>query len=226
MMTANASYPTASADAARRAMVASQLRTSAVNDPRVVAAMAEVPRERFVGTADPAIAYSDRPLPLVRGREQNAPLATGRLLTAAGIEPGDTVLLVGAAGGYTAAVLARLAKSVVAVESDAALAASAKANLDGIGNVTVVEGDLATGAADHAPYDVLVVDGAVEHLPDALVAQVRVGGRVAAGVIENGVSRLATGVRTTGGFALEAFADIDGVALPGFTRPRGFRFHA
>lgn len=226
MMTANASYPTASADAARRAMVASQLRTSAVNDPRVVATMAEVPRERFVETPDPAIAYSDRPLPLTGGREQNAPLATGRLLTVAEIAPSDKVLLIGAAGGYTAAVLARLARTVVAVESDAALAASAKAALGAIANVTVVEGDLRAGAADHAPYDVLIVDGAVEHLPEGLIAQVKIGGRVAAGLIENGVSRLATGVRTPGGFALEPFADVDSVTLPGFAKPRGFQFQA
>lgn len=210
---------------ARQAMVASQLRTSEVNDPRVVAAMAAVPREEFVGAANAAAAYRDRPLPLGGGRYQNAPLATGRLLTQAAIAPTDNVLLIGAACGYTAAVAARLAGRVVAVEGSAELAAMARSALAGVANVELVEGALVDGAADAGPFDVMIVDGAVEHLPDALVAQVRTGGRVVAGVIDNGVVRLASGVKS-GGFALVPFADIDSVILPGFERPRAFRFPA
>lgn len=211
-------------EAARHAMVVSQLRPSAVTDTRVVLAMAEVERERFVPETFGALAYHDRPLPLGSGRWQNAPLATARLLTAASIAPTDHVLLIGAAGGYAAAVLARLAASVVAVETHAALAAMARDALTGIGNVTVVEGPLADGCASRAPYDVLIVDGAVEELPDALVEQVRPGGRVASGIVERGVTRLASGIRTAGGFGLQPFADIDCVTLPGFERPRGFQF--
>lgn len=212
------------ADNARRAMVVSQLRTSAVNDSRVVAAMADVPRERFMPGEASALAYRDIALPLPGGRTQNSPLATGRLLTEAAIQPGDRVLLIGAAGGYTAAVLARLAAEVVAVESDAELASHARGALVGVTNVELVEGDLAAGAADKAPFDVLIVDGAVEALPDALVAQVRSGGRVAAGIADRGVTRLVAGTRTDGGFAPVPFADIDCVALPGFARPRAFHF--
>lgn len=212
-------------DTARHAMVVSQLRTSAVSDPRVVAAMAEVPRERFVPGESAALAYRDSALPLPGGRTQNMPLATGRLLTEAAIEPSDRVLLIGAAGGYTAAVLAELAVEVVAVESDADLASHARGALTGLSNVTLVEGDLAAGAADKAPYDVLIVDGAVEELPDALVAQVRAGGRIASGVLERGVSRLAAGTHSAGGgFVLLPFADMDCVPLPGFARPRAFHF--
>lgn len=208
---------------ARHAMVASQLRTSAVNDPAIVAAMGAVPRERFVGAANAAVAYCDRPLPLGGGRYQNAPLTTGRLLTQAMIQPTDRVLLIGAASGYTAAVLARIAAHVVAVESDAALAASARSALAGSGNVEVVEGPLNAGAGTSDPFDVLVVDGAVERLPDALLDQLRTGGRVVSGVVDNGVVRLASGVKSAG-FALVPFADIDAVALPGFDAPRAFQF--
>ncbi len=208
---------------ARHAMVASQLRTSAVNDSAVVAAMAAVPREDYVGAANAATAYCDRPLPLGGGRFQNAPLTTGRLLTQAAIQPTDRVLLIGAGRGYTAAVLARLARQVVAVESDADLAAAARPALAGFANVTLVEGSLAVGTADMEPFDVLIVDGAIEHLPDALVDQVRAGGRVACGILDGGVQRLASGVKSSG-FALVPFADIDSVVLPGFDRPRAFHF--
>ncbi len=212
-------------DAARRAMVVSQLRTSAVSDSRVVAAMATVPRELFVPGEASALAYRDIALPLSVGRTQNSPLATGRLLTEAAIEPTDRVLLIGAAGGYTAAVLAKLATEVVAVESDPDLAAHARGALGGIANVTLVEGELSAGAADRAPYDVLIIDGAIEALPDTLVAQVRVGGRIAMGVLERGVSRLAVATHNAGGgIAPVPFADIDCVPLPGFDRPRAFHF--
>lgn len=209
---------------ARHAMVASQLRTTAVNDARVIAAMSTVPRERFVGESNAEMAYRDRPLPLPGGRYQNTPLATGRLLTEAAIGPEDKVLLIGAAGGYTAAVLAEIAGSVVAVEEDAVLAERARANLADHPTVTVVEAPLKQGAGDHAPFDVLVVDGAVEELPDALLAQVHPGGRIVSGLVDRGVARLASGARSPNGAALLPFADIDCVVLPGFARPRAFTF--
>jgi len=210
-------------DAARAAMVVSQLRTSAVTDPRVVAAMAAVPREAFVAPEAAPVAYNDRPVPLGDGREQNAPLATGRLLVAADLRPSDRVLLIGAGRGYTAALLAGLVAQVVAVESSKDLADATRAAMAAYANVTVVEGALGDGAPAGAPYDVLIVDGAVEQLPNALVEQLRSGARVASGVIENGVARLASGVKSDG-FALVPFADIDCVVLPGFARPRTFHF--
>ncbi len=211
-------------EAMREAMVASQLRTSAVNDPRVVDAMARVPREDFVPQALRSLAYRDRPLPLGGGREMNTPLATGRLLTEAAIGKGDSVLLIGAAGGYAAMVLADIAAKVVAVEEDPALLAVATAAVAAHPGIVLVEVALAAGAPEHAPYDVVVIDGAVERLPDALVRQVRVGGRIVTGVIDRGVARLAMGERTEGGFGLFDFADVDCVILPGFEKPRGFRF--
>lgn len=211
-------------EAMRHAMVQSQLRTNAVNDPRVVTAMAIVPRERFVPVAARPLAYRDTAVAIGNGRYLNLPIATGKLLTEAYLLPTDRVLLIGAAGGYTAAVLARLVASVVAVESDANLAAHARDALTDLANVSIVEGPLEKGHAKGAPYDVLMVDGCVDQLPESLVDQVVPGGRVVTGIVERGVRRLATGRTIKGGFGLRAFADIDCVALPGFAAPRGFAF--
>jgi protein-L-isoaspartate(D-aspartate) O-methyltransferase len=210
--------------AARTAMVLSQLRPNAVTDARVVAAMGEVERERFVDADQAPLAYRDRPVAVGGGREINAPLATARLLTEAAIAPHHKVLLIGAATGYTAALLAKLAAAVVAVESAPALVERARASLGGLDNVTLVEGPLPAGDHAHAPYDVIVIDGAVEELPQALVDQLAVGGALVSGMADRGVSRLARGARSAGGFALVPFADIDCVPLPGFARPGGFQF--
>ena len=209
---------------ARHAMVASQLRPNAVTDERVVAAMASIPREMFLPADAAVLAYRDRPIPVGHGREANTLLATARLLTQAELEASDRVLLVGAAGGYAAAVLAGVVAHVTALECDADLVAIARRALSGTPNVSVVEGPLNAGWAEGAPYDVLIVDGAVEELPAGLVDQVRPGGRVVTGTIDNGVMRLAAGRKTKGGFGLASFVDVDSVILPGFARTRGFRF--
>jgi len=223
MMT-QATIDTADFTRMRDAMVASQLRPNAVSDPRVVATMARVPREAFLPAAQAALAYRDTAVPIAHGRAVNVPIATGKLLTRAELRPVDRVLLIGAAGGYTAAVLAGLVARVVAVESDKALLAIARPALANYANVDLVEGDLAAGSPAGAPYDVLLVDGAVEHLPQALVDQIAPGGRVVTGLLDRGVTRLASGVRSAGGFGLATFADVDCVALPGFTRPKVFTF--
>jgi protein-L-isoaspartate(D-aspartate) O-methyltransferase len=220
MMTATADLP--GSETARAAMVASQLRTSGVDDARVVAAMAQVARERFLPESQRALAYRDRSLPLGGGRVQNPPLATGLLLTEARIGAEDTVLIVGAAGGYTAAVAARLAAKVVAVEADPTLAAAARDALAGAAEL--IEGPLAAGHAAGVPYDVLVIDGAVEEVPATLAEQVKPGGRIVTGLVDRGVTRLAAGVRSEGGFGLNAFADVECAILPGFEKPRGFKF--
>lgn len=208
----------------RRAMVASQLRTSAVDDARVIAAMASVPREAFVPAAAQAQAYRDTGVALGGGRSLNPPIATGRLLTEAGIRADERVLLIGAATGYTAAVVAHLADSVVAVEQDAALASTARSALAGYPTVTLVEGVLNAGAADAGPFDVLLIDGAVADVPDSLVAQLKPEGRIATGLNDRGVTRLATGSRSAGGFGLQDFADVECTTLPGFDKPAAFVF--
>jgi protein-L-isoaspartate(D-aspartate) O-methyltransferase len=207
----------------RRAMVASQLRTTGTNDARVLAAMGEVPRERFVPAERRSLAYADALVPLKPGRDFNSPMALGRLLTEAAPRAGERALAVGVATGYAAAVLALLVGRCTAVEEDEELAAAARANLAGY-EAGLVEGPLAEGCAAEAPYDLILIDGAVEFVPEALIAQLAEGGRVATGLVENGVTRLAIGRRAGDGFGLAAFADAAAAILPGFARPRAFRF--
>ncbi len=207
----------------RRAMVESQLRTTGVNDPRVVAAMAMVPRERFVPAEWQALAYMDRPVPLGSGRELNLPEATGALLTAAAIRPSDKVLIVGAATGYTAAVVADIALQVTALEENEALIDQGRAALAGTG-VQLAQGPLAEGWSAGAPYDLIIVDGLVEQVPDALIEQLADGGRLACALLDRGASRLAIGRKSGAGFGLDLFADCDASPLPGFAKPKTFVF--
>ncbi len=208
----------------RQIMVSNQLRTNAVSDPRVIAAMARVPREAFLPADIAGLAYRDTALPLGAGRLANLPIATGKLLNEAAVRPEDRVLLIGAAGGYAAAVLSALAAHVVAVECEPALLAIARVALADRGNVTLVEGPLEGGHAAAAPYDLLVIDGAVEQLPQPLIDQLAVGARAVSGIVDRGVTRLAAGRRSAGGFALTPFADLDCAVLPGFGAPAAFVF--
>lgn len=208
----------------RRAMVVSQLRTTGVSDARVVAAMGDVPRERFVSGDNARLAYADMALPIGpigRGRALNPPMVTGRLLTEARVGGGENILVVGAATGYVVALLERLGASVVAVEDDPDLAAVGKAAVPG---ATWVNGPAAQGSAKGAPYSLIYVDGAVEDIPAALVDQLSDGGRLVGAVIDQGVTRLVSGVRAGKGFGLKAFADADAAPLPGFAKPAAFTF--
>lgn len=207
----------------RRAMVASQLRTTGVNDPRVIAAMGSVPRERFVPAERVPLAYADAIVPLPGGRQLNSPMALGRMLTEAAPQPGDRALVIGASTGYAAAVLAELVASVVAVEEDATLAAAAREALTGR-TVELVEGPLTQGHQAGAPYDLILIDGAVEFVPDAIVDQLSEEGRLAAALAERGVTRIAIGRRGGAGFGMAAVADVAAPVLPGFVKPRTFIF--
>lgn len=210
--------------AMRQAMVSNQLRTNAVSDSRLVAAMSRVPREVFLPRTVAGLAYRDTALPLGSGRAANLPIATGRLLNEAKVAATDIVLLVGAAGGYTAAVLAELAAKVVALESDPTLLAIAARALGGSDRVAIVSGPLEQGHVAGAPYDLIVIDGAISHVPQVLVDQLAIGGRLVTGIVDRGVSRLCAGRRSAGGFGLVDFADVDCVALPGFAAPKQFVF--
>lgn len=210
--------------AMRDAMVSNQLRTNAVSDLRLVAVLGRVPREAFLPASVAGLAYRDTALPLGGGRAANVPIATGRLLNEAAIVATDKVLLIGAAGGYTAAVLAELAAMVIAVECDPALVAIARTALSGHASVAIVEGPLERGHAAAAPYDVIMIDGAVPHVPQTLIDQLAIGGRLVTGIIDRGITRLASGRRSTGGFGLTDFADMDCVGLPGFAVPQHFVF--
>jgi protein-L-isoaspartate(D-aspartate) O-methyltransferase len=211
-------------EAMRLAMVESQLRTTAVDDSRVVRAMAAVPRERFVPEDKAALAYADMLVPIGNGRRMNLPMATGRLLTELALTPDDHVLVVGSGGGYSAALCAELAKSVVALEEDAALTALGGEALGAYANVEQAQGTLADGWAKGAPYDAILVDGAIEHLPESLVDQLAEGGRLVAGLVEDGITRLVYGRKHGGAFGTAAFTDAQSASLPGFERPAEFVF--
>ena len=202
----------------RRAMVASQLRTTAVNDPRVVAAMGIVARERFVPADKASLAYLDKTLPVAPGRGMPSPMVVGRLLTESRVREGDRALVIGAGSGYSAAVLAQLGASVIALEEDKDLAGKA------MPGVTRAAGPLAKGWAKGAPYDLILFDGAAEEIPAAIIGQLAEGGRLAAPILENGVTRLALGRKAGGGFGMLSFADAEAPILPGFAVEKGFSF--
>lgn len=207
----------------RRAMVASTLRTTGVDDPRVLAAMGAVPRERFVPAERIGAAYADTVVPLGGGRELNSPMALGRMLSEVSPQEGERALVIGAATGYAAAVMARLTGSVVATEEDPALIEMARTALSGTG-ITLVKALLTLGYAEGGPYDLILIDGAVERVPDAIVDQLVDGGRLATALLDQGVSRISIGRRAGDAFGLAPVTDWASAILPGFQKPRAFSF--
>jgi len=211
---------------ARTNMVENQLRPNRVTDERLLAAMAEVPREAFVPEVLRGTACVDEDLPLGGGRYLMEPVVFARLVQAARITAADVVLDVGCATGYSAAVLARLAATVVALEEDAGLQARAEANLAEleVTDATVVAGPLRDGFADQAPYDVIVIEGAVEAVPEALSDQLGEGGRLVAVVGEGAVGRAALFLRVDGVLSRRDLFDAAVPRLPGFEVAPGFVF--
>lgn len=214
--------------AARRHMVDGQVRTADVTDLRILSAMLEVPRERFVPPQAAGLAYLDQALPV--GGEGAArrcllkPMVLAKLLQAAEIEPSDRVLVVGCATGYSAAVLARVAGRVVALEEDETLCPAAQSALAQAPNVAVVKGPLVDGWPQAAPYDVIVVDGAVELLPPAYARQLKDGGRL---VCVLGASPGATAMlyrRSGDELGGRPIFDAAAAPLPGFSKAPAFAF--
>jgi len=204
---------------ARRAMVDSQLRPEGVTDRGVLAAMGAVSRERFVPDALRSLAYFDRPLKIAKNRTMMPPAAVGRLLSELAPKRGERALVVGSGTGYSAALLRQIGLDVVALESDGALAAAASE-----AGVETIVGDLEKGWAKGAPYDLMLLDGAVEEIPDGLVEQLRVGGSLAGAIVDQGITRLFIGRLSGGALGLRSLADADVDPLPGFERPRAFTF--
>ncbi|MBN9670442.1 protein-L-isoaspartate O-methyltransferase family protein [Roseibium aggregatum] len=213
----------------RRKMVDNQLRTNDVTDHRILDAMELVPRERFVPASKKAVAYIDEDLPIgaaESGRVLMKPHIFAKLVQLAELREDDVVLVVGAGTGYSAAVLSRLAASVVALEENPELAkAAGELLIDlGIENAVVVEGPLVEGYSAEGPYDAILVDGAVEVLPEALTRQLKPEGRLA--VIEGlggaGVARLyqKSGDAVSARFGFNASVAL----LPEFAKTKEFVF--
>jgi protein-L-isoaspartate(D-aspartate) O-methyltransferase len=215
---------------ARRTMVDTQIRVNDVTDARIVDALLAVPREAFVAEAQRELAYIDADIAVSQAANGQPArylielMVLAKMLNAADIGPEDVVLDVGVATGYSAAVAAHLAGRVVALEDDAALVEAARANLSGIANVTVVQGPLAAGAPAEGPYDVILLEGAAEIVPDSLTGQLKDGGRLVAVVGTGRSAKCTVYTRIGGEISARPIFDAAIPPLPGFAAPRGFVF--
>lgn len=211
---------------ARMHMIAGQIRPNRVSDERVVAAIRAVPREAYVPKALRGIAYIDEDLEVAPGRYLMEPMVFARLIREAEIMPHEVVLDIGCATGYSIAVLARLAETVVAVEEDEALAAKAEETLSaqGVDNAAVVMAPLSKGAPKQGPFDVIILEGAVEVIPQGIIDQLSDGGRLVCVRADEGTSQ--GYIMTHSGDAVggRRFCDAFVPALPGFQAERGFEF--
>ncbi|HVU29777.1 MAG TPA: protein-L-isoaspartate O-methyltransferase [Sphingomicrobium sp.] len=205
--------------AARLAMVESQLRPQGVVDPLVLEAMGKIAREKFLPPETRPLAYVDRSVLMGDGRFLPAPAVLGSLLTQMMPLPGQNALVVGAGTGYSAAVLEAMGLKVTALESSDKLAAAAREN-----GIEVVEGPLEQGWKKAAPYDQVLIDGAVEFIPDAIIDQLTEGGRLGTALVDRGITRLIVGRKAGGAFGYLSLSDAGVPALPGFARPRAFTF--
>ncbi|WP_425404433.1 protein-L-isoaspartate O-methyltransferase family protein [Hwanghaeella sp.] len=178
---------------ARQNMIESQLRTNKITQENLLDAIRKVPREQFLPLNKQKFAYLDEDIPLGAGRYETEPMVLATLIQALKLGPQDDVLVVGAAAGYSAAVIGQIAKSVFALESEHDLAARASDQLTqfAFDNVVVVEGPLTEGKADQGPFDAILVNGAVAEIPTALTAQLKDGGRLAA-VVRPGEDKVGT----------------------------------
>jgi protein-L-isoaspartate(D-aspartate) O-methyltransferase len=213
---------------ARRMMVDGQVTPMGVIDPLLLAAMREIPRERFVPPALRHRAHADALLPLAPGRVMLTAMVQARLLQALAPQPGDRALVLAAGSGYTAALLARMGLMVTAVEEDAALAAMARHAFDMVlteGRPDVLVADPARGHAPGAPYRVILIEGAVPRVPPALLEQMAEGGRL--GVIRAGQGVVAQALllrRAGGGLGETVLFETQAPVLAAFADRAGFGF--
>lgn len=207
-------------------MVESQVRTSDVPDRRIQAAMLEIPRERFVPAPKRSMAYAEAPVEVVPGRFLLEPRTLAKLLLLADIGAEDRALDIGCTTGYATAVMARLARDVTGLETDVDLVRVACEMLPAVGaaNARVVQGSLVNGHPAGAPYDVILVDGGVETVPEAILGQLAEGGRLVTVVQQGTQGRARLYVRAQGRIGDREDFDAAAPLLPGFRQPAGFVF--
>jgi protein-L-isoaspartate(D-aspartate) O-methyltransferase len=205
-------------------MVDTQVRPSDVTKFPIIEAMLTVPRETFVPDEKREAAYVGENLPLAPGRVVLEARTMAKLLDALDVQPTELVLDVGCGLGYSAAVIARLAETVVAVEEDETLAAEAQRLLSeaGVDNAVVVTGKLSGGVVKCAPYDVITIEGGVEQVPEAILAQLKDGGRIGAVFMDGAVGTARVGYKAEGGVSWRSVFNASAPVLAGFRAPRGF----
>jgi protein-L-isoaspartate(D-aspartate) O-methyltransferase len=214
---------------ARRNMIDGQLRPNRVTNTQLLAVIADVPRERFLPAGLRSVAYADDDVPLGNGRCLMEPMVLARLIQVLQPQPGDKALVVASGPGYGAALLARLVKNVVALEADPSMAGSAEQTMRdlGISNVRQVTGPMEAGCPEEAPYDVILIEGGVQHVPAAIVGQLAEGGRLGTVIaaMSAGVLGVAQVMVKEGGVASSRpIFDAGTPALPGFVFPAKFTF--
>ncbi len=214
---------------ARRRMVDGQLRPNRVTDGRLVAAMGEIPRERFLPPGLAARAYVDEDVELPGGRALIEPMVVARLLQLLALREGDRMLIVGAGTGYAGAVAAHCGARVIALEEDAGLLAIARKALANASAdaVRLIDGPLVAGYPGAAPYDAILIEGEVPEVPEAIAGQLAEGGRLAtvlAAAARGLSSRAVLGRRIAGSFSVTDAFDCATLPLPAFRRAPGFVF--
>jgi len=205
-------------------MVDTQVRPSDVTKFPIIDAMLIVPREVYVPRDRREAAYVGENLDIGGGRVVLEARTLAKLLDSLDIQPDEMVLDLGCGLGYSAAVLARLADTVIAVEEDAGLAAEAQRLLseESVDNALVIAGPLAAGAAKHAPYDVITLQGGVDVVPEALLAQLKDGGRIGAVFMDGPLGTAMIGFKSEGGISWRAAFNATAPVLDGFRKARGF----
>jgi protein-L-isoaspartate(D-aspartate) O-methyltransferase len=210
----------------RSAMVESQLRTNDVTDPRILKAMGDIPRERFVPTALSPMAYMEGCVSLGKGRALLDPRCFAKLAQLAEVHASDHVLDVGCLTGYSTLVLSRLAARVLGLEEDSELKRIAEKNLAALGaaNVELVQGSLDQGCAEKAPFDIIFINGATEVRPDCLLAQLAEGGRLVAILRDGAAGHAGLFLKHEAAVSERSAFDAQVPILPGFKKAAAFVF--
>lgn len=210
----------------RTTMVDTQVRPSDVTSFPIIEAMLAIPREDFVPADKRDLAYVGGPIDIAPGRQLLDARVIGKMLDAVDVQPGDVVLEIGAGLGYITALMARMSQAVVAVEEDGDLATEAEAALgaQGLDNAAVLQAPMAEGSPKNAPFDAIFVSGGVEEVPEALLAQLREGGRIVAIFMSGALGEVRLGFKGATGISWRMEFNATAEVLPGFARAPGFVF--